>query len=623
MNNINVTVRNKVASCSDDAIMVCGNNDYLITFDFDEEWNEYNLKTARFIYNGAYTDIVFEGNSVQVPLISKSTVLAVGVFAGMLRTTTPCLISCVKSIISDEGPVADPPPEVYAQIMGICEETKQIAQSVREDADNGEFDGSLTEEEKQQMVEDIVNELPVYAGRHAQNGGEVFNNYSENNAVAPHSHAEGGVTQSGGKAFRIVGMEKEKSTTKIMLNTTHGLQSGDVCTILLDKLYPEVGKIGWVGDDFIRIDTVIDAEYDSKLHEGDSEKNTLRVSTEFGDDVGDVYVGSFSHAEGRYTRSYGLAGHAEGKFTIVEGSYGHAEGFGTRAFYGAHAEGLECEAIGFYAHAEGQKTLAKGHTSHAEGEETQALADYAHAEGGHTKAEGTYAHAEGRQAQANGVSAHAEGDNTQATHLAAHAEGYFSKALNNYAHAEGAETQAKAKGSHTEGFHTVAAEDYAHAEGYKTQANKMASHAEGFESVANGNYAHAEGVRAEAAGNYSHAEGSDTWARGSISHVEGYFCESNGVVSHAEGLYSVAAGDYQHVQGKYNAIDTEGKYAHIIGNGAGPRDNQRKNIHTVDWSGNAFYAGDVECAGVIMKSPNGTRFKITVGDDGSLKTTKL
>lgn len=73
-------------------------------------------------------------------------------------------------------------------------------------------------------------------------------------------------------------------------------------------------------------------------------------------------------------------------------------------------------------------------------------------------------------------------------------------------------------------------------------------------------------------------------------------------MSHAEGHGTVATAETQHVQGKYNIEDTEDKYAHIIGNG--PREDEydnegklveqhRSNAHTLDWSGNAWFAGNV------------------------------
>lgn len=58
-------------------------------------------------------------------------------------------------------------------------------------------------------------------------------------------------------------------------------------------------------------------------------------------------------------------------------------------------------------------------------------------------------------------------------------------------------------------------------------------------------------------------------------------------------------------------MDNSNTYAHIVGNGTS--DTARSNAHTLDWSGNAWYAGSVEGTALILKSPNGTRFNITVG----------
>ena len=62
-----------------------------------------------------------------------------------------------------------------------------------------------------------------------------------------------------------------------------------------------------------------------------------------------------------------------------------------------------------------------------------------------------------------------------------------------------------------------------------------------------------------------------------------------GNFSHSEGCETLAAGDYQHVQGKYNEINQN--YAHIVGGGTS--DSDRKNIHTLDWDGNAYFDGDI------------------------------
>ena len=118
---------------------------------------------------------------------------------------------------------------------------------------------------------------------------------------------------------------------------------------------------------------------------------------------------------------------------------------------------------------------------------------------------------------------------------------------------------------------------YAFVEGYNTKASGYYSHAEGNGTTASGLSSHAEGYNTKASSVYSHAEGSYTTASGSNSH--------------AEGSYTKASSDYQHVQGKYNIADTANIYADIIGNGS--YNAKRSNAATVDWQGNAWYAGDV------------------------------
>lgn len=123
-----------------------------------------------------------------------------------------------------------------------------------------------------------------------------------------------------------------------------------------------------------------------------------------------------------------------------------------------------------------------------------------------------------------------------------------------------------------------------------------------------------------ATGQYSHAEGYYTTAHGHSSHAEGQYTIASAADSHAEGFHTIAASENQHVQGKYNIEDTNRTYAHIVGNG---NHTKHSNAHTLDWSGNAWYQGSVEATAMILVSPNGTRFSITVGDDGVLKSDEI
>lgn len=150
--------------------------------------------------------------------------------------------------------------------------------------------------------------------------------------------------------------------------------------------------------------------------------------------------------------------------------------------------------------------------------------------------------------------------------------------------------------------------NYSFAEGCDTEASNHYSHAEGHNSIASGQRSHAEGFHTTASGTSSHAEGSNTTASGNCSHAEGNGTTASGLASHAEGIgyatrnYSHAEGDsralseYQHTQGKFNIEDDANIYAHIVGNGSqGSSAGERRcsNAHTLDWSGNAWFAGDV------------------------------
>ena len=295
--------------------------------------------------------------------------------------------------------------------------------------------------------------------------------------------------------------------------------------------------------------------YNHNIVNGGKNINSLRTTGAASED--DTYsVGAFAFAEGNGTKAAGALSHAEGLQTVttVEATASHAEGCNTTASKDyAHAEGGYCEASGPCAHAEGDATIASQHAAHAEGNLTKAAA-----------------HA-----------SHAEGDTTIASGVASHAEGNKTKTLGKYCHAEGNETVAgnekddAVESAHAEGNNTTASGSNSHAEGSSTTASETSSHAEGHYTWATGEYSHAEGIRTGASGGSAHAEGSYTTASGGSAHAEG-----NG---------TVASGSNSHVQGKNNVADPN--LAHIVGNGTDSV--HRSNAHTLDWSGNAWFAGDV------------------------------
>lgn len=241
--------------------------------------------------------------------------------------------------------------------------------------------------------------------------------------------------------------------------------------------------------------------------------------------------------------------------------------------------------------------------------------------------------------------------------------------------------------SHAEGYGTTASGERSHAEGYCTTASGKDSHAEGRSTIASRWYAHAEGMNTVASGYGSHAEGHGTTIlipitgdAGSTSYTlssnatympdigdfiywngVGSFvvgrnpdtetitlkntldannaltetkasCSTGGIAkgnySHVEGCGNKAISDYQHVQGKYNVYDADGKYAHIVGNGT---KDARSNAHTIDWDGNAWFAGKVYVGGTGQDDENATEVATLANseewvftlEDGSTITKKV
>ena len=112
MPNINITVREKIAHTISDTCIVCGNSDYVAIFDFDAEWDAYEVKTARFIWGGTFTDVPFAGNECPVPVILDAVSVLVGVYAGDLHTTTAAAVGVRRSILGGSETEAEVSHEI-------------------------------------------------------------------------------------------------------------------------------------------------------------------------------------------------------------------------------------------------------------------------------------------------------------------------------------------------------------------------------------------------------------------------------------------------------------------------------------------------------------------------------
>ena len=121
MSTVSITVSGRQAAAAPGAVIICGNSGDTVQFTFDSEWDAYPVRTARFRYtvSGAelYQDMVFEGNSCEIPPLHDITEVAVGVYAGDIRTTTPAYIPCAPCITDGAPQHPDPAPDVYDQLL--------------------------------------------------------------------------------------------------------------------------------------------------------------------------------------------------------------------------------------------------------------------------------------------------------------------------------------------------------------------------------------------------------------------------------------------------------------------------------------------------------------------------
>ena len=113
-----IKIKDKIAKPLNNCV-ICDNSDYTVKFIFDEEWEKEPLRIARFIWNKQYVDVQFTGDTCEVPVVSKTNNLAIGVYAGDLRTTTPAILTCYTSILSEDVVEHSVTPSEYEEIMKL------------------------------------------------------------------------------------------------------------------------------------------------------------------------------------------------------------------------------------------------------------------------------------------------------------------------------------------------------------------------------------------------------------------------------------------------------------------------------------------------------------------------
>ena len=283
-------------------------------------------------------------------------------------------------------------------------------------------------------------------------------------------------------------------------------------------------------------------------------------------------------------------------------------------------------AIGNYSHAEGLNTVAKGEGAHAEGFGNATDGNGAHAEGCYTKAS-NFAHSEGYMTSATGQGTHAEGTSTIASGMWSHAEGGYTETKGYYSHAEGRSTIAATINSHVQGMYN----EIDTAQENKPIYDEVSLVGGGINSLTfdlnqiiyiitnpslncQTGLFYADSFTEIAA---KDLKIDDTFVLNNANDFEEYYIVTS--LENIDEKIKIA----KDVRGS-STIASLGKYAHVVGNGFSNK--ARSNAHTLDWEGNAWYAGSVEGTSLILKSStegSNKRFRVTIDDNGELHTEEI
>ena len=168
MPEIKIKIRDKRAGGT--GTVICGNSDYTVAWDLDQEWEPYSAKTMRVnLADGTYRDVVFTGNTAALPVLSTPGWASVGLYAGDLHTSRAADLRVLPSVTTPGGAPADPAEDVYAQI------TEKLNQLI-----------AVQPESVAQAVADYLTEHPAVSSMRVEGGYIQFSGDGENwdNVVA-------------------------------------------------------------------------------------------------------------------------------------------------------------------------------------------------------------------------------------------------------------------------------------------------------------------------------------------------------------------------------------------------------------------------------------------------------
>ena len=157
MPTINVTVRNRIATAQRWQCIICGNSDYIVDFDLDDEWNDMPNKVAVFVTNTRgnirHERVLFDGSTCGIPVLRGVNMVDIGIEAGDIRTTTPAHVKCEACITDRAGMPQEPENNVYGQILAMTTDIAQAATAAAEQAESTQTAASAAAKEAQTAQE--------------------------------------------------------------------------------------------------------------------------------------------------------------------------------------------------------------------------------------------------------------------------------------------------------------------------------------------------------------------------------------------------------------------------------------------------------------------------------------
>lgn len=150
MPTIDIIIRNKTASAVNPPCIVCGNSDYNVKFNFDEEWQAHNNKIGVFAYNrcGEWQSekVLFEGDTCPVPALHGVRSVWIGVTAGDVRTSTPADVPYRMGATDFSDTTEKPPADIWGQILDKLDAVgtvQRINTVISYDGDRGDYVSSV------------------------------------------------------------------------------------------------------------------------------------------------------------------------------------------------------------------------------------------------------------------------------------------------------------------------------------------------------------------------------------------------------------------------------------------------------------------------------------------------